>query len=128
MNRIAKYTNNPFVLVNNPFTSLLEDVFTNFLGLPEQSTEKASYRYEETIRRDDAGYTIQAVLPGVSKDQLEIELQEDTLRLSKVGKQLRSYALPKDVDAENISAELIDGILTLRVPLKKPPSIKIQVK
>ena len=43
----------------------------------------------------------------------------------------RSFALPKLVDAENVKAKYVDGVLTLTLPKKpeaKPKAIQVQVE
>lgn len=74
-------------------------------------------------------------VPGVSKDQIQLEMVEGMLRLRverrsgqvveteaarrsefAYGTAARSFLLPKDACLDDISAELKDGILTISVP------------
>ena len=88
----------------------------------------------ETVDR----YVLTAELPGLTRDDLEIRFLDGQLQLqgqrpsSRVpceqyhrverghGPFLRRFALPAAVDAERISADLNDGVLTITIP--KAPS------
>jgi HSP20 family protein len=87
----------------------------------------------ETDETDDA-YLVRAELPGMKRDDVDIELRGNELRITGEvkeeekeageGKPLRrrhgkfAYrtTLPADADAEKIDAQLADGILTVRLP------------
>ena len=120
MNRIAKY--------ENPFSTLVKDVFGfwdpwNMAG-PAQHTHYT----QENISCDEAGYTIKLVLPGIPKEQLSVKMKNNILYIDREGKQLRGYLVPENTDSGAITAELSDGVLTIKVPQKVHPVIKIQVK
>lgn len=73
-----------------------------------------------------------ADMPGVTRDQIELELDKDELTvfarrpLSREGKTLglgrhdgdfrRKFRVPEDVDAEGIEASLEHGVLQVRLP------------
>ena len=78
-------------------------------------------------------------LPGVKRDDVDIELSDRQLTVSgeikekertgilrrrtrRVGEFHYSVTLPAEVDAEKVSAHLDDGVLTVRVP--KPERAK----
>jgi len=83
----------------------------------------------ETEEADDA-YVVRAELPGMKRDDIHVEVSGNELRITgevkeeAEGKALRrrhgrfAYraSLPTDADPEQISAQLIDGVLTVRVP------------
>ncbi len=86
----------------------------------------------ETEDTTDA-YLVRAELPGMKREDVDIELRGNELRITGEvkeekeqgdGKPLRrrhgkfAYrtSLPADADANNINAQLTDGILTVRVP------------
>jgi len=96
----------------------------------------------ETEESDDA-YVIRAELPGMKRDDVDIELRGNELRITgevteeSSGKTLRhrqgkfAYraTLPPDADAEKIDAQLADGILTVRLPkTTKALSRKVEIK
>lgn len=76
---------------------------------------------------------VTAELPGLSRDQVRIEVQDGRIMLqgrrdARVpceqyhqverghGEFSRSFALPASVDVEQISADLRDGVLTIVIP------------
>jgi HSP20 family protein len=78
-------------------------------------------------------FIVTAELPGISRDQVHIEVHDGRLTIhgrrdARVpceqyhqverghGEFARSFALPQTVDAERISADLRDGVLTISVP------------
>jgi HSP20 family protein len=101
------------------------------------------------VRLFDAGDHLEllAEVPGLSQDNIQINLQNDVLSLryerqvkppegysvhrqERSGvKVARSFALPCEVDGEKTSAHLKDGLLTVRLtkaPLHQPRQIQIQ--
>lgn len=80
------------------------------------------------------GIVLRADLPGVHKDDLNIELEGDQLVIDgkvrldlpeeldaryaeiQTSRYRRSFTLGKDLDGENIEADLKNGVLTLRIP------------
>jgi len=86
------------------------------------------------VVEDDTGITILADLPGVPKDRLALRVEGDTLQIEgditsdtpegmeavyaevQVRRYRRAFTLSRELDTEKISADLKDGVLTLRVP------------
>jgi HSP20 family protein len=85
------------------------------------------------VEETDDAYTIEMELPGVKQDDVDIEVNGRELTVSgevkekeragilrrrtrKVGEFSYSVTLPMEIDAENVSASLDSGILTIRVP------------
>ena len=97
--------------------------------------------------KDD--YVVKLEIPGLSKKDVKIEVENDTLSVSgerksdngvkkdeihwseiHSGKFHRAFRLPKNIDAKKIDASMKDGILELKVPkpeVKKPKHIPITV-
>lgn len=93
-------------------------------------------------------FVIRADLPGVSKDDIHIEVKDNVLVLrgekkfeEKVsrdnyiriersyGSFVRSFTLPQNVDADKIKAHYKDGVLEVTIPKKeeaKPRQIKVE--
>lgn len=107
-------------LVHSPFAAL--NKFWDPFNLVETPTTK------ESISENENGLHINLVLPGVSADELNVECKGDILCIDLKGRSFRSYRLPSKVETSDISAELSRGILTINIPIKKPPTIKIEIK
>lgn len=73
----------------------------------------------------------QLTISGERKDE-RIENDTQYHRIERVyGKYFRSFTLPKEVKADNISAEFVNGQLTITVPKAeeiKPKEIEVKVK
>ncbi|MFQ5478611.1 MAG: Hsp20/alpha crystallin family protein [Candidatus Binatia bacterium] len=93
------------------------------------------------IASDDEGYTFRFDLPGVSKDDIEVNLAEGVLSVSgsrrdvfedddgkvcrrevTTGRFTRSFRLPTDIDDSAVSANCSDGVLEVKVPRDKVKS------
>ena len=93
------------------------------------------------------GLVLQADLPGVATDCLELQIQDNKLSLFgkvtlsipsdarlihqeyQVGHFLRSFILSDEVDHERISAKLNQGVLEVVLPrLSKPEPRRIQIQ
>lgn len=100
-----------------------------------------------TFRDTGEGFVLSAELPGVSEDDLKVEVSAGLLRIS-VARDLevpagyqtrrrerrafqvsRAFRLPAAADTDSAQAELRNGVLTLTVPkTAKPAPRKIPVK
>jgi len=99
------------------------------------------------IAEKEDGYVITAEIPGLSKDDVNIEVKENTLTISgekkditeekdtkyhrvecQYGKFERSFFLPTNVDAESIKANFKNGQLEISVSKKaEAQARKIQI-
>ena len=97
------------------------------------------------VEETDDGYSVEIELPGVKRDDIDIQLSDRQLtvtgelkekertgilrrRTRRVGHFQYSVTLPADVDADKVSAHLDAGVLTVRVPKSeqsKPRRIEI---
>jgi len=86
------------------------------------------------VVEDSSGITLYADLPGVPKENLKLQVEADTLTIeadsalaapeglqsshTEVGlaRFHRVFSLSKELDTENVSAELAHGVLKLRIP------------
>ena len=91
-------------------------------------------------------FVLSAELPGLTRDDLKIEVQQDTLILRGVrphvdrpdvrfhrverghGAFSRAFALPSPVDVDGISAEFRDGVLTVHVPKAQTAQRRVDVR
>jgi len=99
------------------------------------------------IVEDQEGITVTADLPGVSNETLAIQVDGDTLTLEgtvnlgetsqlksvyaevRSPQYKRSFVLGRDLDSEQVSAHLANGVLSLRIPKReqaKPRRIEVK--
>ena len=115
-----------------------------------QETGESGYvlRPPVNIFEDAGGITLEADMPGVSKDRLQLKVDSDSLLVEgdihfdvpegmqalhadvRATRYSRSFALSRELDAEGIDASLKDGVLTLRIPKRaevRPRKIEVRV-
>ena len=116
------------------FSNMLDDFFTG--SWPIQRS-LAGDTFKIDIQDNDTEYTIEAELPGVKKEDVEIALNDGRLNISVKKEEVsenkskkyihreRKYAqmsrsiLLADADDEGIKAKLEEGVLTIQVPKKQ---------
>ena len=95
------------------------------------------------VSENPQAYFVKADLPGASKDQIKVDIDEDVLRISFAyqqekngeGKQLlwservagetsRTIRLPQAIDAEQAEAKYSDGVLQLTLPKQSAKSAR----
>ncbi|MBI5298276.1 MAG: Hsp20/alpha crystallin family protein [Chloroflexi bacterium] len=97
------------------------------------------------IREEDEAYLLSALVPGLSADDLNIQVLEDVVRIEGVYKAdesaylmrelphgvfTRTLRLPTAIEAEQVEADITNGVLTLRLPKAesaRPRKIKVNV-
>ena len=134
MRRNGSGTLNPW----NVFDRVMSDPFfrTDIEFLPAASATLAL-----DVSEDDEFITVQANVPGFSKDDIQVEVNEDVLTINankseereetkgtvcrcerQSGSMTRRVLLPSCVSERNAKAELRDGVLTLRLPKSRENS------
>lgn len=139
-----------------PFTGM-DEMFGRFPSLFARwpraaASNESSLEWEPSvdISETEKEYLIRASLPAVRKEDVKVTYADGLLTLSgerrrkeehkdekfhKIetfyGSFARSFSLPDAIDADAISAETRDGVLTIHVPksvveTKKPTTIKVQ--
>ncbi len=142
---------NAIVRAYSPFAELeeLREQFNRLFNVQENNKNYDFVPRVNTREGDDA-YYIEVDLPGVKKEDININVDNDTLTISgerKVsdehkddnfykiesvyGKFERSFSLPEDVDTDKIEAEHKNGVLEIKIPkvakVEKTPK-KIEIK
>ena len=78
------------------------------------------------VTQDDKSYTLSFDVPGVAKDQLNIGIEGNVVRIESLKDAPRSYQLayelPQDIDAASSEAKLELGVLTLKLGKLVPAS------
>ena len=117
-----------------------------FSGMAEVTPEVT---FPIDIKDEGEAYTFSALLPGLTAEDVNIQIQSNVVTLQgelkherdekasyllverPSGKFNRSIELPDAVDAAKAEASLVNGVLTLRLPKAeeaKPRSIKVNTK
>ena len=125
----------------DPFSTGFDDFFKGLIlrpmrfdvEMPEQLQIKVN------VWRYDGGYTVEAEMPGVKKDDIKITVDgtlvtisgevktdwqekkgEEVLRSERYfGAVQRSFTLPQEVDEAHVDAKYSDGVLKLMLPLRE---------
>ena len=98
------------------------------------------------VREEDDAYILNALVPGLKADDLNIQVLEDVVTISgefkadeseylmrelPYGSFNRTLRLPVTLDASKAEAKITDGVLTLRLAKAesaRPKTIKVAVK
>lgn len=111
---------------------LLDDAFGG-LTRPSLLREAAAWAPLVDIEEQDDAYVLEAELPGVDRDDVNIEVAGNELTITgelkerermgilrrkarRTGRFYYRVLLPEQVDPEQIDAKLDGGVLTVRVP------------
>jgi|SRR5690554_189917 len=131
-------------LFDNLFSPEFNVLNRSGLGVPGLTFPKVN------IREDQEGYHLELAVPGVAKEDVKIKLDQEMLTISSEKKEEaheerqgysrmefsnqsfeRSFNLPEDADAEKISANYVNGVLSVQIPKREeakpqpPKSIEI---
>ena len=78
------------------------------------------------VTQDEQAWTVTLDLPGVSREQLTVDIDGAVVRIGTKEDAKRqfkaAYELPEAIDADATQATLQDGVLTLVLGKKKPVS------
>ena len=107
--------------------------------------ERADWTPASDIYETGSGYLIAMDLPGIQRESLEIDIDDNRLIVKGVreiaaskqhrmerprGKFLRTFSVPASVDQGRIGAEYRDGVLQISLPKRseqKPKRIDIKI-
>ena len=133
----------------NSLQSEMNRLFNSAFDTPSGSSGPALRRWVPAMDLVESGdqFVLRADLPGMSEEDIEIELEEGTLTVSgerraeheesqegfhrverSFGAFSRTLTLPKGVDADAVSASFERGVLEIRIPkpkARKPRRISI---
>jgi HSP20 family molecular chaperone IbpA len=100
------------------------------------------------VVEDATGITLYADLPGVPKDRLQLRVEADQLMIEgelgivfpaamesshaevRLGRYRRAFTLSKELDGDQVAAELKNGVLRIRIPKAahaQPRKIAVEV-
>jgi HSP20 family protein len=124
---------------------MLDQTFGGF-GWPSRLTERGSWSPLVDIEETDDSYVLEAELPGVKREHVDIEVVGNELtisgevkerehkgalrrRMRRTGRFEYRVSLPSQVDPERIDAQLKEGVLTLQAPkAERAQRRRIEVK
>jgi HSP20 family protein len=131
--------------------SEMNRLFNTFFDTPTTGNGRSARRWlpaMDVVETDDH-FVLTADLPGLSEEDVSIEVEENVLTVSgerkaeheykregyvrverSYGSFRRSLTLPKGVDADAVSASFDKGVLEIRIPKpeeRKPRKVEIQV-
>ncbi|MCG8576006.1 MAG: Hsp20/alpha crystallin family protein [Flavobacteriales bacterium] len=131
------------------FGDMMANFFEDDFFQPFATNRKSISVPKVNIKENDKEFTVEAVLAGMKKDEIEIDVKENQMKIvaekktnkteeKKEGttkekytlkefshtKFQRSFTLPKGIDKDNIKANFEDGILSVSIPKKEPKAPK----
>lgn len=132
------------------FTTLKTNAFVDYSDLMkifDKLTEEYTPKYQvppTNVIEDDNSFTIEVSLAGIKKENIELYTEKGKLyikaeRIKKenakynneqtyFGKYEKIYPIKDTLDINNISAEFVDGILTITIPKDLENVKKVQNK
>jgi HSP20 family protein len=130
--------------VYDPFADVFPELFRGLLTPTRAATPEAiEIRIE--VRENAGSYQVQAELPGVRKEDIQVQIDGNRVAISAevkreqpekadrervlrserfYGQMARSFALASEIDDQNASARFEQGILTLTLPKQAAPSAR----
>lgn len=136
---LGRFSQSPWSGLENELDRFFETALTSFADTP------ASTRFPVDLYQDKDNVYVRAELPGVSRDEVNVEVVEDYLTISGSRKTTpkengeteqsfsfsRSVNIPDEVQADKVSAVHENGVLTVTLPKReeaKPRKITVAVK
>jgi len=125
----------------DPFNSIVDDLFKGFFVRPVAYDTRTGYdslRMTVDVSEKDGAYLVSAELPGVKKEDIQVQIDGAQVTLSAevkrekdvaegeqvlhseraYGKVSRSFTLPQELDEAKAEAKFRDGVLELTLPKK----------
>ena len=138
---IVRYNTNEFV--PTPFSTLIDRFFNESVS----HNGGRAFIPKVDVLETEAAYEVHVAVPGLSKEDFKIELNDRQLTISgerkfetekkeknyravetQFGSFRRSFALPENVDAGRINAKYNNGILELTIPKDEKKALKQVIK
>ncbi len=137
------------ILRYSPTENAFDDLFRGFFMRPVRFEGQQDIQIRLDVSEDEKAYTVHAEIPGVSKEDIHVNIDGSQVAISAevknekevkegervlrseryFGKVSRTFVLDQDVDEETAQAKYTDGVLELRLPKRssaKSKSIAIQ--
>lgn len=128
----------------DPFDDVFGDLLKGFFVRPVSFESPSQSPMKVNVTEDDKTYKVQAELPGVKKEDINVSIDGSQIAISAevkkeheekeggrvlrseryYGKFSRSFQLAQDVDESAAQAKYSDGVLQLLLPKKAAVSAK----
>jgi HSP20 family protein len=122
----------------SPFDDLFNEFTKGFWVKPLAMPAGSELSIKVDVKEDDKSYTVRADIPGVKKEDIQVDVEGNMISLRAEAKQekeekkgekviysersygmvSRSFSLPAEVDSKGAKAEYKDGVLSLTLPKK----------
>lgn len=136
---------------SQPFTGLIDQFFDGGFFTPITAGDRGPWIPAVDLGQTDDAYTVIADLPGLTKDDINLTVEDRALTLSgervfvdeekkeenarsfdrierAYGKFSRTFHLPSNVDSSKVAASFKDGVLTIEIPkLEQAKSRQIKI-
>lgn len=132
----------------SPFDNLFDELGKGFWLKPVALPGGAELKMKLEVKEDDKAYTVHAEVPGVKKEDIQVEVHGDQVSIraevrqekeeKEGGKVIhsersygmvgRSFTLPTEVDDKATVAKYKDGMLELTLPKRTSSGKRISVQ
>jgi len=142
---IVRYSTAANEFVPTSFSNLIDRFFSD--SLARSGGSSYSFVPKVDIVENDKSYEISVAVPGLSKEDFKIDLNDNFLTISgerkfskekkennlhlvetQYGNFSRSFSLPENIDASKISAAYNNGILEISIPKDEKKVLKTTIK
>lgn len=126
------------------FDDVFGDLTRGFWLKPVTMPGDGELKMKVDVKEDDKAYTLHADIPGVKKEDIQVDVNGNQVSIraevkqekeEKKGEKVlhseryygmvsRSMQLPADIDTQNVRAEYKDGVLNLVLPKKASAQAK----
>jgi HSP20 family protein len=128
----------------DPYEDSFDEVIKGFFLRPMRFEQPEPVRLKIDVKEDDKTYLVNAEIPGVKKDEIQVSIDGNQVAISaevkcykeekqgekvlrterRYGKVYRAFALPQDVDQDKAQARYENGVLELTLPKKAAASTR----
>lgn len=142
---VVRFKNRPNNVAS--FNNLLSDLFPQNASLFRDDFRQVA---PVNIKETEKDYVVEVVAPGLNKEDFKVNLEDNLLTVSFEKKEeqkaenekvirneykyqtfKRSFTVDEKIDADNISAQYVNGVLTLNLPKReevKPTAKQISIQ
>ena len=128
--------------VYDPFAEVFPEIFRGMLQPARANGDAQEIRID--VSEEPGHYLVLADLPGVRKEDIQVQVDGNRVMLSAEGKResdssksgrilrterfcgamARSFALASEIDEAAVQARFENGVLALTLPKKQPPAAR----